>query len=159
MSDRFIGIRGGIVRVDLDDVAFIKAHAWYVLPSGYVARSLPRDYSSGRPVRGIAYLHRELLGLARGDRREGEHKNRNRLDNRRSNLLIVSHAQNAQNVSPQRGRSSRYRGVDWKKDKQRWRATVTLAGRQIHVGYFDNELAAASAASCKRQELMTHATD
>lgn len=31
------------------------------------------------------------------------------------------------------------KGYSWKKDKQKWKAYITLNGKQKHLGYFDNE--------------------
>ena len=30
-------------------------------------------------------------------------------------------------------------GVSWNKEKQKWKAYITIGGKQIHVGYFVNK--------------------
>ena len=38
-----------------------------------------------------------------------------------------------------KARRSRYVGVSWKKANQKWRAKITVAGVEQHLGYFDDE--------------------
>jgi hypothetical protein len=98
-------------------------------------------------------LHRLVLGLAKGDGLEGDHVNRDPLDNRRCNLRVVTHAQNAQNQGP-RGTSSRHRGVGLFKRTGRWRARVKIDGTEHHLGYFSSEEEAHAAAVARRCELL-----
>jgi hypothetical protein len=63
--------------------------------------------TDGYAVRGyspnVIRLHREVLGLIKDDGMEADHINRDTLDNRRSNLRAVTHAQNVQNVGANQG--------------------------------------------------------
>ena len=86
-------------------------------------------------------MHREILNAPKGV--EIDHINGNGLDNRRENLRFCNRAQNTQN---QRGRSnttSKYKGVYWKKDVERWAAQIRKSGKQKHLGYFVDEKDAA----------------
>lgn len=123
--------------------------------NGYAIRR--RRYGGGR--REAIYLHRAVLGLQAGDPRQGDHINRDRLDCRRENLRIVTRAQNAQNVSADRGSASPYRGVHWNPTAQKWRAVAVLAGRRHSLGYFAREEDAAAAASAFRRENMPFAVE
>jgi hypothetical protein len=104
-------------------------------------------------------LHREVAGLGYGDPLEVDHINGNRLDNRRSNLRIVTSAQQKQNQSGHANTSSAYRGVTWNSDRDRWDAQVCLGGRHHHVGSFADELVAARAASAFREAHMPHTVE
>jgi hypothetical protein len=85
-------------------------------------------------------LHRWLLGLERGDKRMADHINGNRLDNRRSNLRVVTPSESSSNV---RGRaSSGFRGVY--PNHGRWAAASKLNGRKIHLGTYDTPEEAAA---------------
>lgn len=66
-----------------------------------------------------------------------DHKNGDKLDNRRSNLRLATHSQNMQNrhVSTLK-KSTQYKGVS-KSSRYRWTATIKVNGKQISLGNFD----------------------
>ena len=100
----------------------------------YVQRQAVRD---GR--RTTIRLHREIMGLVSGDRREVDHESRDRLDNQRSNLRVVpGQAANKQNVGP-RGGASGHRGVYWAEWAKKWRASVHRSTGHVHLGYFNDK--------------------
>lgn len=134
--------------VDAEDYESLARHRWH-LTHGYVARKVP-----GTTSQRTRQLHREILGLDFGDARQGDHRNRCKLDNRRENLRIVTNAQNGQNVPGDRTASSRYRGVSWNTREGKWKATVRLNGRLHHLGYFASEQEAADVAAAWREEHM-----
>lgn len=106
------------------------------------------------------YLHRVLLGLERGDPREGDHISRDPLDCRRENLRIVTHAQNGQNRDSNRSSSSRYRGVSRNRGRGRaWKVGVKVNGQRHHLGYFDDEDEAGAAAAAFRAEHMPYSEE
>jgi hypothetical protein len=90
-------------------------------------------------------MHREILGLKYGDPRQCDHRNHNGLDNQRDNLRICTCAQNQYNQVPQRNRSSAFKGVDWRRDCNKWRAKIQINCRRIHLGNFESEIEAAYA--------------
>ena len=55
--------------------------------------------------------HTWLLGLRRGEKRQGNHKNRDKRDNRRHNLRIASQAENLVNKGRQKTNTIGYIGV------------------------------------------------
>jgi hypothetical protein len=136
--------------------AYLAEFLWY-LRRGYVKRSLPR--LSGERSQREQRLHRAVLGLEHGDPREGDHIDGNKLDCRRSNLRIVTHAQNVQNVSSYKGSLSCHRGVTWDKRAQRWVAQVMVNKKQHHLGRFIDEEEAARVASKFRLRMMTHTNE
>jgi len=79
------------------------------------------------------------------DDMEVDHINHNTLDNRRSNLRLVSRSENLMNRRKWANCSSRYKGVSWEEKYQKWRARISLDGKLTHLGYFDDEAEAASA--------------
>lgn len=137
--------RGGIIRgytaVDPADAAWAMQWHWS-LGRGYARRTVTGP--QGRQV----FLHRELLGLPRVyDGIQGDHRNRDRLDNRRCNLRAVTPEINGHNRSARRGSSSRYRGVTWNRRLQRWCAMAGVTGSARYLGSYATELDAARAAA------------
>jgi hypothetical protein len=109
-----------IVLVDDEDVALFVTHRWFVGKNGYVMRNPVRRRGHEAPG---GYLHRDICGLQPGDRRVVDHDNRNKLDNRRSNLLVVTHQRNMQNQIGHRDAStSEYRGVSFDRINGAWKA-------------------------------------
>jgi hypothetical protein len=122
--------RDGSVRawalVDLDDSDMLDEYRWFEV-GGYAARTQ-------RP--GTILMHRELLGLVRGDARQVDHLNGDPLDNRRENLRV------SDGPLGLRG-ESQHRGVTRFRDK--WMARATIGGRVHYLGVYDDDEEAGSA--------------
>lgn len=142
--------RGGSIRawtlIDVVDVGWVGQHRWYLSSSGYAAR---RD--------GIQ-LHREVLRLTYGDGVFGDHRGLDKLDNRRSNLRVLTPEESAQNLPPRTG-TSKYRGVSWYKHQRLWAASCSVGGKRVFLAYFKDELEAAEAARAARLRFMPFATN
>lgn len=81
-------------------------------------------------------MHRLITGAKKGQ--HVDHKNGNTLDNRRSNLRICTHAQNARNLKHNRNikKTSKYKGVCWSKAHKKYTAQITFNYKKIHLGMF-----------------------
>jgi hypothetical protein len=79
-------------------------------------------------------MHRQLLGLERGDKRQGDHKNHDTLDNTDGNLRISTPSQQIQNSQRRRSNKSGFKGVHLNKCNQMYLARIKLNGRQIYLG-------------------------
>lgn len=92
-------------------------------------------------------MHRQILGLEFGDRRQGDHKNHNTLDNRRENIRVATPSQNSQNAKSPRKTSSGIKGVRFVEGVRgtRWTADITVGGKRVFLGSFPSpELASAA---------------
>lgn len=68
-----------------------------------------------------------------------DHKNHNKLDNRKENLRVVTHAENHQNREKAQSNShTGIRGVGWHKYTKKWYAHITINGKTKTLGYFDD---------------------
>jgi HNH endonuclease/AP2 domain len=95
-------------------------------------------------VDGVRYYAHSLAWLhVYGEYPIGEidHKNRNPADNRIANLRQCSHAQNMCNAT--RRNPSGFKGVS--RARSKWRATIGVNGRSIHLGTFSTPEEAAAA--------------
>lgn len=91
-------------------------------------------------------FHPNPLGLPIVD-----HTNRNRMDNRASNLRWATLVDNNRNLSKRQGTSSRYMGVS--RHGSKWRAGIRADGTSSYLGSYDTEEEAARAYNTKAQEL------
>jgi len=75
-----------------------------------------------------------------------DHKDGDGLNNRRDNLRLASKAQNARGARHRAaGYSSKYRGVYWQKQRDKWMASITVDRKKKYLGLFDDEVSAAIA--------------
>lgn len=121
---------GHEILVDTVTFAWASGLRWNISPRGY-ARTWVRTGATRRYVS----LHRMVINAKKGEL--VDHKNRNKLDNRRTNLRIVTAKINAIN----RGSTgtSRFKGVG--RHKNGWQ--VYVGGR--YIGLFKTEETAAQA--------------
>jgi hypothetical protein len=154
---RHDGTIRALALVDAEDFEWLTQWRWHLAGNGYATRNVPLPSGKQYPVR----MHRQLLGLERGDPRQGEHRNRDRLDCRRGNLRIAERGMkdNLQNVGSHACSSSRYRGVSWHGQTRKWAARVILDGKAHWLGVFANEAEAAAVASAWRAEHMPFSED
>lgn len=139
--------RGHVAFVNDEDYdRVIAAGPWRALvpPRRYTTYAI-RDIRKPDGRWTAQYLHRFILDVT-DPKIEVDHRNHNGLDNQRSNIRECSRAQNAANRGKLRtGKSSRYRGVIWYKKSRKWCAKIKFNGKQIYLGYFSDETAAALA--------------
>jgi len=119
--------------VDAADYEWLKQYNWHFL-NGYAARR-----KKGKTI----YMHQEIMQPPEG--MMVDHCNRNKLDNRRSNLRVCTNDQNSRNQGKKSGSFSRFKGVGYSKCRHKWYATLYFEGKAIWLGYFADEVQAARA--------------
>jgi hypothetical protein len=65
-----------------------------------------------------------------------DHKERDKLDLRITNLRMATSAENNYNVL-RKDNTSGYSGVTWKERLQKWEAFISVEGKKIYLGVFD----------------------
>jgi hypothetical protein len=105
--------------IDAEDVNKIRYTKWKLSASGYAANT-PKFSGSNK------HMHREILGTDQFV----DHINHNTLDNRKSNLRIVTKAQNMMN--------SNFKGVS--PNGCKWYAHIKINQKMLNLGnYLDEE--------------------
>lgn len=133
--------QGQFALVDDADFDWLSQWRWYYRSEGYPARH--RHIDDG-PGTSIIRMHTAILGIIPSGLMP-DHIDRNKLNNQRSNLRLVTRSQNYRNSGLSTRNTSGFRGVSWDKAREKWDARITVNGVQIHLGRFDN-LAEASMA-------------
>lgn len=106
-------------------------------------------YLNGRPS--SRAMHVEIMGTRPGF--YVDHKDRNGLNNCRSNLRFATQSQNCANSIARVNSSSRFKGVSWAVDRCKWRAWIMCEYTSYTLGSFVLEEDAARAYNTKALEL------
>lgn len=69
---------------------------------------------------------------------EIDHKDHIRTNNIISNLRLVTHPVNQKNQRKNSQNTSGIVGVTWKADRNKWHAQISVAGKNKHLGFFDD---------------------
>ena len=88
------------------------------------------------------WLHRVILQVS-NPKVKVDHKNRNGLDCRRSNLRAATNSQNTSNTKLYSNSTSGLKGVAWNKQSKKWVAYIYADYKRIHLGYFTDKHEAA----------------
>lgn len=132
-------VKGGrFALVDAKDFASVSGYTWFN-KSGYAVRSVRKGEKGyvGRKKTRMILMHRSILRPPAG--MMVDHKNGNRLDNRRSNLRAATDPQNSFNRRPLS--ATGYKGVYRYKRYNKWRAEI----QKKFLGIFDSPEEAAEA--------------
>ena len=76
-----------------------------------------------------------------------DHIDRDKLNNHISNLRYATNSENSSNRTIGSNNTSGTTGVDFRKDKNKWRARIIKEGRQINLGFFETKEEAIEARS------------
>ena len=117
---------------DFDELSKV---SWFVSRHGYARRNYYVRLPVGKRVN--EEMHRKIVGLVKGDKRQVDHLNGNRLDNRRCNLRICTHAQNMRNKGAHPSNTSGFKGVSYLKRSGKWKAVIYSDKKQKHLGTFE----------------------
>lgn len=113
------------VKIDSDDLDAIIQHKWRLGTWGYADTRI-----DGKDV----LMQRLILNEFDSDNIV-DHINRDRLDNRKSNLRIVDKSLNAINAEIRPNNTSGVTGVSWNKNANSWRAYINYQGKRMELGY------------------------
>lgn len=132
--------------LDDDDYEEFKEYPWRESQYGYAIVCKAFNKRSHTFM-----LHREIAKPPKT--MSVDHINGDTLDNRKSNLRVVTHGENMRNQKMRINNSSGYKGVSWHTVRDKWRARVHFEGKEYHVGLFEDKHEAARAYNKKAREL------
>lgn len=142
MRKRTVTIKNGIVHIPLSrgeeaiadeqDLHIVSGHNWSTQRKRNTSYAMRNENIDGKNA--CIYLHREIAKAKEGD--IVDHINRNGLDNRRGNIRIATFSQNKCNSKLQKNNVSGYRGVYWRRDREKYQAQIQINGVKIRLGNF-----------------------
>ncbi len=141
--------KGAETLVDACDFEWLNENKWCLGSNGYAVRTTSIKNEGGRKTERVHRLVVVRMGLDPIGL-DVDHKNQNKLDNRRSNLRIVSRGVNCHNTKVRSNSSTGITGVWFHKQLGKYAAQIKINKRYIYLGVF-NTLKEAAAAR-KREE-------
>lgn len=123
---------------DKEDYDLIKNYCWSYSDYGYL---VAWDQATKKKVN----FHRLVMGVMENDNvRIVDHKihpprKEPKIDNRKSNLRIVTHYENAKNHQIYSNNTSGVSGVTYNKQNDQWVARISVNGERIFLGYFNKK--------------------
>ena len=130
--------KGQFAIIDDEDFEKVSQFKWHLGTRGYAIR---KD-----STRKQVSMHRFIMGFPDMDI---DHKNQNKLDNRKSNFRFCTDLGNSRNRKAPKTNTSGYKGVSWVESRKRWVAYC----QEKQIGYFKSKEEAAYAYNIKAQEL------
>lgn len=127
--------RNKIVIVDDGDYDKLIQYKWqYNNKWGYISRS-----KMGDGKQSTWYMHWDIMGKPPKGM-DIDHINRDKLDNRKENLRMISHRENLMNGPMRKNNTSGYKGISWYGGKiNKWYAKISINDGYIRLGPFVNK--------------------
>ena len=116
--------------IDEDDQEIVSYFTWYI-SRGYVMTNVRRNHAGNK---GTLALHLILLGPA-PEELEWDHKDRDKLNNRRENLRLVTKQVNNFNRCLQINNTSGHKGI-YENIHGFYRVLMSIGHKSIYIGTF-----------------------
>ena len=123
--------QGKFTIIDSEDYKYLNQFKWQIDKDDYAVRKASRKFGKPRKTFRMA---REIMKFPKN--KEVDHKNHDKLDNRKTNLRICTHAQNQMNRNLQKNNTSGFSGILWSSQKNKWIAQIHKNNKKIHLGSF-----------------------
>ena len=107
----------------------IKEYCWNIDSRGYAVTFEPDTHKEIK-------MHRLVTKCPKG--MVVDHINHNAADNRLSNLRICTQLDNSKNHKVSKNNKTGITGVTWHKASSKWEARITIGGKRINLGTFNN---------------------
>jgi len=107
-------------KIDKDDLEKVKQYKWCLSGKYIVTRYKNKQLR----------LHQLIMGIKKGF--DIDHRNHDKLDNRKQNLRHCTRSQNLMN-------KMNVRGITWDKNRSKWIAQINVNYKHIYLGRFEKE--------------------
>lgn len=122
--------RDEIFYIDLDDYEKVSKYTWFLNKNGYAYTDIINNNGEKERI----LLHRYVTNF---QYKLCDHKDRNRLNNRKENLRPATHSQNVWNRNSNRDKVIGV--IKPKKDNWKWGAYIIINKKRIWLGSFPTE--------------------
>lgn len=122
-----------VALIDDTDLPLVSPFKWHA------HKAFKTFYAMNRYGHGGSYhsMHRLILPAPSGI--QIDHIDGNGLNNRRANLRHATQAENNRNRSKFLGSTSRFIGVNWNQEKQKFQCRIRVNGKDVHLGWFHDQ--------------------
>jgi hypothetical protein len=122
-------------KVDDEDYELVNQYTWYRIHNKRMRTSYAERGWTENGRHHTQRMHNLIMGVVGID-----HKDHDGLNNQKHNLRVADQSQNGANRQPNRGGTSKYKGVHWDKSHGKWRASIRVHGSLHALGDYANEL-------------------
>ena len=145
--------RGKVAVVDDDDFEWLSKWKWYAHASRNTWYARTTWFPPDADRRTTVIMHRLIIGASLGQM--VDHRDRNGLNNQRSNLRFATRSQNKANAAKLKVGASRFKGVRFygRNPIKPWTARVGFGKQRLHLPYFKTETEAALAYDAAARKL------
>lgn len=135
--------KGKTTTVDDADYEWLSQFSWHCHSGGYAATKIKQR---------VVLMHRLIMDTPEG--MDTDHMNRDKLDNRRSNLRVCTHAENMKNRKMPKAyvtNSSGSGGIMWESRRGKWVVRIQIQRQRKYYGQYSTKDEALAAAKLVRQ--------
>ena len=126
--------------IDKEDLILFAKYNWHIKKTcrnKYLQTNILKE-----DKKTTIYFHQLIMGKIKD--LETDHINNNGLDNRKSNLRLVTHKENQNNLPKRTNTTSKYKGVSFCKERNNWCTQIYENGKAKTLGRFITEAEAAN---------------
>lgn len=145
--------------VDEEDYEKLIKFRWHerkVINTSYAYRASSVNEQRNLNYPKCIHLHRQILNIITDKEKFVDHIDCNGLNNLKSNIRICTKKENHQRANynlTSRKKTSKYRGVSFMKNLGKFKAEISINGKNKHLGLFLTEKEAALAYNTKAIEI------
>lgn len=144
--------KGQRMKVDDEDYDLLNQWDWQAAFDSHTETfyAIRTDRSNPKKRRTIR-VHRFIMNTPKG--MYTDHKDGDTLNNQKSNLRICTNSQNQMNKGSNFNSTSKFKGVSWNKDHNKWSVEIGFKKKNYYLGTFESEKEAAKIYNQKAKEL------